>query len=162
MFQSTPFKTLGLDEKRPLPCYSHSCAEFGRGADHAGGGKQVTAVSSGWSRRPLIIPSHESCFLQWIPQSSPLSKAPALFPSIELVGSVAATITTFAWLPQISKILRDRQATDISWATTGALAAGVVLWVVYGVFIGSWPVILSNVVTFLFIATILGLKWRYG
>ncbi|MEP9396500.1 SemiSWEET transporter [Mesorhizobium sp. KR2-14] len=85
-----------------------------------------------------------------------------MFPSIELVGSVAATMTTFAWLPQISKILRDRQATDISWATTGALAAGVVLWVVYGVFIGSWPVILSNVVTFLFIATILGLKWRYG
>lgn len=82
--------------------------------------------------------------------------------SIELIGSVAATITTFAWLPQIIKILRDKQTSDISWGTTGTLAAGVLLWIIYGLFIGSWPLMLANVVTFLFIATILGLKLRYG
>lgn len=80
----------------------------------------------------------------------------------DLVGSVAATITTLAWLPQILKILRERQARDISLGTTLALALGVFLWIVYGVAIGSLPVIVANTVSFLFIATIVGLKLRFG
>ena len=80
----------------------------------------------------------------------------------DLVGSVAATITTLAWLPQILKILRERQARDISLGTTFALALGVFLWIVYGVAIGSLPVIVANTVSFLFIATIVGLKLRFG
>ncbi len=83
-------------------------------------------------------------------------------PAIEIVGSIAALITTLAWLPQILKIRRDRRAGDISLATNIALASGVFLWVVYGVFIGSLPVILANSVTLLFIATIVGMKLRYG
>ncbi len=82
--------------------------------------------------------------------------------AIEIVGSIAALITTLAWLPQILKIRRDRSAADISLATNVALASGVFLWVVYGLFIGSLPVILANSVTLLFIATIVGMKLRYG
>jgi MtN3 and saliva related transmembrane protein len=43
-----------------------------------------------------------------------------------------------------------------------ALASGVFLWCVYGVLIASWPVIMANAVTLLFILAILGLKLRYG
>ena len=82
--------------------------------------------------------------------------------SIELVGSIAAVITTFAWLPQIIKILRERKAGDISLVTQSTLASGVFLWIIYGLFIGSWPVIMANTVSFLFISTIVGLKIRYG
>lgn len=89
-------------------------------------------------------------------------KVAALHPLFEVVGSIAACITTFAWLPQIMKILRERQARDISLITTAALASGVFLWIVYGVAIGSLPVIMANTVSFLFIATIVGLKLRYG
>ncbi|PSJ58227.1 hypothetical protein C7I85_20425 [Mesorhizobium soli] len=89
-------------------------------------------------------------------------KVASVHPFIELIGTIAAVITTFAWLPQIVKILRDKQTSDISWGTTGTLAAGVLLWAIYGLFLGSWPIIMANVVTFLFIATILGLKLRYG
>ncbi|KQZ15913.1 hypothetical protein ASD44_09220 [Mesorhizobium sp. Root554] len=85
-----------------------------------------------------------------------------MHPLFEIVGSVAACITTFAWLPQIMKILRERQARDISLVTTAALASGVFLWIVYGIAIGSLPVIMANTVSFLFIATIVGLKLRYG
>lgn len=80
----------------------------------------------------------------------------------EIIGSLAAVITTFAWLPQILKILREKQARDISLVTTSALAVGVFLWIVYGVAIGSMPVILANTVSFLFIAAIVGLKLRFG
>mgnify|MGYP002381198977 CR=1 FL=1 len=84
-----------------------------------------------------------------------------MHPLFEVVGTVAAVITTFAWLPQILKILRERQARDISLATTATLASGVFLWVVYGVAIGSMPVILANAVSFLFIAAIVALKLRF-
>ncbi|RFC67518.1 MULTISPECIES: SemiSWEET family sugar transporter [Mesorhizobium] len=82
--------------------------------------------------------------------------------SVELIGSLAALITTLAWLPQIIKILRERRTHDISLGTNAALATGVFLWLVYGLFIGSWPVIGANGITLLFILTILGLKLRYG
>jgi len=85
-----------------------------------------------------------------------------LHPLFEVVGSMAACITTFAWVPQIVKILRERQARDISLATTATLASGVFLWIVYGAAIGSLPVILANTVSFLFIAAIVGLKLRFG
>lgn len=79
-----------------------------------------------------------------------------------VIGSLAAVITTFAWLPQILKILREKQARDISLVTTSALAVGVFLWIVYGVAIGSLPIILANTLSFLFIAAIVGLKLRFG
>lgn len=82
--------------------------------------------------------------------------------SVEIIGSVAAFITTFCWLPQILKILREKKAGDISLLTTGALATGIFLWLLYGLLIGSWPLIMANMVSFLFIATIVGLKLRYG
>lgn len=91
-----------------------------------------------------------------------LRKSPFLLLSVELIGSLAALITTLAWLPQILKILRERRTEDISLFTNAALATGIFLWLLYGLFIGSWPIIMANGVTFLFIATIIGLKLRYG
>jgi MtN3 and saliva related transmembrane protein len=82
--------------------------------------------------------------------------------SPELIGSVAALITTLAWLPQIIKILRERATGSISAGTNALLASGVFLWTLYGLFIGSWPVIMANGITLIFILTILGLKFRYG
>lgn len=85
-----------------------------------------------------------------------------LLPQAELLGAVAACITSLCWLPQLIKILRDRRAADVSLATNAAFALGVALWLAYGVMIGSWPVIASNAVTLGFTLAIVGLKLRYG
>lgn len=82
--------------------------------------------------------------------------------SIELLGALAAVITSLCWLPQTVKIIRDRRTEGVSLATNVAFASGVALWLVYGVLIGSWPVIAANVVTLGFILAIVGLKLRYG
>jgi MtN3 and saliva related transmembrane protein len=111
------------------------------------------AVAASQRRRPL---AHIA------PHSALLRKAPSLPPSIEFIGSIAAVITTLAWLPQIFKILRERRAGDISLVTNAALASGVFLWIVYGLAIGSLPVILANSVTLLFILGIVALKLRFG
>jgi MtN3 and saliva related transmembrane protein len=81
---------------------------------------------------------------------------------IELVGSLAAAITTLCWIPQIIKIVRQRQTDSISLVTNVSLALGVLLWLFYGMMISSWPVMAANGITLLLILTILGLKLRYG
>ncbi|WP_245425261.1 SemiSWEET family sugar transporter [Phyllobacterium brassicacearum] len=81
---------------------------------------------------------------------------------IELIGSLAAVITTLCWVPQIIKIVRHRETASISLVMNVSLVLGVFLWFIYGMMIGSWPVIAANGVTLLLILTILGLKLRYG
>ncbi len=81
---------------------------------------------------------------------------------VELVGGIAAVITSLCWLPQMLKIMRDRETAGISLVTNAFFAAGVFLWLIYGVMLGAWPVIMANVVTLAFILAIVGLKLRYG
>ncbi len=82
--------------------------------------------------------------------------------TIDLLGTIAALITSLCWLPQTLKILRERQTAGISLATNAVFASGVFLWLVYGVLIGSWPVIGANAVTLAFVLAIVALKLRYG
>lgn len=81
---------------------------------------------------------------------------------IELVGMVAATITTFAWLPQVVKIFRERSTRDISLGTQTALFIGALLWGLYGILILSWPLIGANVIGITLLGTIIAFKLRYG
>lgn len=83
-------------------------------------------------------------------------------PSVEILGAVAAVITSLCWLPQMLKIIRERQTAGVSLATNAVFASGVLLWLIYGVLIGSWPVIMANIVTLVFVLAIVGLKLRYG
>lgn len=82
--------------------------------------------------------------------------------STELIGGLAAVLTTLCWLPQAWKILRSRETRDLSLTAYLAFAGGVALWLVYGVLIGSIPVIMANAVTLVLLLGILSLKLRYG
>ncbi|WP_119421481.1 SemiSWEET family sugar transporter [Desertibaculum subflavum] len=65
----------------------------------------------------------------------------------ELVGSVAGTLTTVAYIPQAVKVYRTRSAGDLSWPTFVCLVVGIVLWVAYGWMLDQWPIVIANVVT---------------
>jgi len=79
----------------------------------------------------------------------------------EMIGTLAALITTLCWVPQLWQIFHTRDTKSISFASQGAFAVGISLWLVYGVLIDSWPIIIANAVTLIFILTILMLKMRY-
>jgi MtN3 and saliva related transmembrane protein len=81
---------------------------------------------------------------------------------IEMVGALAAVLTTVCWLPQAIKILRDRETRALSLAGTALCVVGVLLWLVYGIAIADGPLIGSSAVTFAITAAILALKIRYG
>ncbi|HEX5000159.1 MAG TPA: SemiSWEET transporter [Terriglobia bacterium] len=80
----------------------------------------------------------------------------------ELIGYLAGTLATMAFLPQVLKTLRLRRTGDISLVMYALLCAGVGLWLLYGVLIYSWPVILSNIVTLALAGAVLALKIRHG
>ena len=79
----------------------------------------------------------------------------------EMLGLVAGLFTTIAFVPQVIKTWKSKHANDISLAMFSIFSSGVALWIVYGVMIGSLPVILANVVTLALALTILALKLRF-
>lgn len=67
--------------------------------------------------------------------------------AITILGLLAATMTTVAFLPQILKNWKTRSAGDLSFGTFGLFTAGLVLWLAYGIIIGNLPIIVSNTIT---------------
>jgi MtN3 and saliva related transmembrane protein len=63
------------------------------------------------------------------------------------IGFVAGLLTAFAFFPQVLKTWRTRSSRDLSAVMLTAQSTGVALWIVYGVGIGSAPVIVANAVT---------------
>lgn len=82
--------------------------------------------------------------------------------SADWTGYIAATLTTLAFVPQALKIIRSKDASSVSLGMYVVFTIGVGFWLAYGIVLGSWPMILSNVITFALAATILGLKLRHG
>lgn len=81
---------------------------------------------------------------------------------IDFVGASGAVLTTLCWLPQVLKVIREKETRALSLPATVAFSLGVVLWLVYGLAIGDWPLIGSNAVTLALMAPILAMKLRYG
>jgi MtN3 and saliva related transmembrane protein len=80
---------------------------------------------------------------------------------VELIGSVAACCTTISFIPQLIRVYRLKSARDISLIMFLIFSLGVFLWMLYGIFIRSFPVILANGLTLALSLAILVLKIRY-
>lgn len=78
-----------------------------------------------------------------------------------LIGLIAAFSTTTAYVPQLVRVWRRKSARDISLHMFLLLCFGLLMWLIYGLLIQSWPVILSNLVTLGIALMILALKIRY-
>jgi MtN3 and saliva related transmembrane protein len=81
--------------------------------------------------------------------------------SVDLLGLAAGTLTTVAFVPQVVKIWRTRHAADISLIMFLLFATGVLLWLVYGLAIGSLPIVIANGITLTLAVIIIILKLRY-
>ncbi len=81
---------------------------------------------------------------------------------IDTIGSVAAALTTLSFVPQAVKTFKTRDVSGISLGMYTAFTLGVALWLVYGVLIGAWPVIIANAVTLVLALAILVMKLRFG
>ena len=79
-----------------------------------------------------------------------------------LVSSVAATLTTAAFVPQALHIIRHKETRAISLHMYVGFATGVAFWLLFGVLIGNLPIIISNAITLGLALAIVAMKLKYG
>lgn len=79
---------------------------------------------------------------------------------IETIGYVAAALTTLSFAPQAWLVFRTRDVSGVSLGMYAAMVSGVALWLVYGVLIRSWPLVVANLVTLSLSGAILLMKLR--
>ena len=80
----------------------------------------------------------------------------------QAIGFLAGFLATAAFVPQVIRAWQTRSTRDLSLLTIVAFTAGICLWVVYGVLIGSLPIVIWNVVTLALNLGILSAKLRHG
>ncbi len=81
---------------------------------------------------------------------------------ITLLGTVAGLCSMGSFVPQVLKIWREGDTRAISLRMYLVMTVGFVLWLAYGVVIGSWPVVIVNIANVALSGTILWLKLRVG
>lgn len=81
---------------------------------------------------------------------------------VDVVGVGAALCSMTSFVPQLTKIVRERDASSVSLKMYAVTVTGFSLWIAYGLMIGSWPIAASNAVCLALSAAILILKWRYA
>ncbi len=79
----------------------------------------------------------------------------------DLIGTIAAVLTTISFLPQALHTFRTKDVRGISLGMYSAFTLGVAMWLVYGLLLGAWPVVIANLITLILASTILVMKLRY-
>ena len=78
--------------------------------------------------------------------------------TVDLIGYVAAALTTGSFVPQALLTLRTRDVSGVSRGMYTAFTLGIALWLGYGVATRQWPIVVANTVTLALAATILWVK----
>jgi len=77
---------------------------------------------------------------------------------VTLIGHAAGVLTTISFLPQVIKAWRTRSTGDLSLVMLLTFLTGLGLWLVYGLTIGSMPLVLANGVTLSLVMVLLAMK----
>lgn len=77
---------------------------------------------------------------------------------IEIIGDVAAVMTTAGFIPQAIKVIRSKNTKSISLAMYIMFVFGTILWLIYGIAKVLWPVIIANALTALLASVVLTYK----
>ncbi len=77
---------------------------------------------------------------------------------IEIIGYLAAFLTTAAFLPQVYKVMQTKSTEDLSLVTFSMLFVGVILWVIYGFILNELPIIIANLVMIVLSGILLTMK----
>ena len=79
----------------------------------------------------------------------------------DLIGSLAACLTTLSFVPQAWLTFRTRDVSGVSLGMYSVFTVGVALWLAYGVLLRSWPMVIANAITLVLALMILAMKVVY-
>ena len=78
----------------------------------------------------------------------------------EIIGAIAATLTTIAFVPQAHKVLVYKDTHSLSLGMYLIFTTGVLLWGVYGYLRADWVIVAANAITAVLCLAILVMKLR--
>jgi MtN3 and saliva related transmembrane protein len=79
----------------------------------------------------------------------------------DLIGSLAACLTTVSFIPQAWLSFKTRDVSGISLGMYGVFTVGIALWLAYGLLLNAWPIVIANAITLVLALMILGMKLLY-
>ena len=79
----------------------------------------------------------------------------------EIIGLIAAVLTTSAYVPQVYKTWKTKSAGNISLTMYIAMFTGILLWLVYGIHLNSFAMIVANIITAVLTSIIIYFKLKY-
>jgi MtN3 and saliva related transmembrane protein len=79
----------------------------------------------------------------------------------DLIGLLAAVLTTASFLPQVWHTFTTKDVSGISLGMYSVFTVGVALWLLYGLMLSAWPIVIANFITLAFAVAILVMKLRY-
>ena len=79
-----------------------------------------------------------------------------------IIGLIAASLTTFAFLPQSLRAIKTKHTKDISLPMLVMMEIGVVIWIIYGSLISDIPLLAANCISIIFVTITLVLKLKHG
>lgn len=82
-------------------------------------------------------------------------------PASEVIGYCAAILTTASFIPQALHTFQTKDVSGISLGMYSSFTVGVSLWLVYGVLLQAWPIVIANTITLSMASAILAMKLRY-
>ena len=77
------------------------------------------------------------------------------------IGIVAGVLTASSMLPQLIKVIKNKEAEDISLKMLIVLMSGIAMWIVYGIFRDDWPIIVTNSFSLLVNITLTFFRVKY-
>ncbi len=80
---------------------------------------------------------------------------------VDTIGTIAAILTTSSFLPQVIHTFRSKDARGISLGMYSVFITGVTCWLIYGLLLQAWPIVVANVITISLALAILVMKLRY-
>ena len=84
------------------------------------------------------------------------------FSLADVIGTLAACLTTASFVPQVWLSFKTRDVSGVSLSMYSVFTVGVALWLVYGLLLGAWPVVIANIITLVLALLILGMKLKYA
>lgn len=79
---------------------------------------------------------------------------------ITVLGFIAATLTTVSFVPQVIYCWTTKDTRSISFGMYVCFCLGVLLWLIYGLLIEQWPIVIANCLTLLLAGSIVWLKLK--
>ena len=81
---------------------------------------------------------------------------------VDLVGHFGSLLSSITFLPQVYKTYKSRSAGDLSLVMLSIVTTSTIVWLVYGVALKLWPVIICNTIICALSLLLIYFKFRYG